>query len=300
MDGRRVAITGVTGFLGGHLAVAFLEAGWQVRGVVRRPTAGADLARRGVEIVRADLLEEGRLQEAFDGADVVVANAALYTLERAAWDDFARPNLTGTENVLRAAAGAGVGRVLQISSTAVYRQRVGQVLTESAPELTRADRGRVRHYAVSKALSDQLAVRLARSLDLPLVRLRPCAVYGSGDQVHGPMIERWLQRLPLAVVPEFSLPVVHAGDVAQASVAAATAEAAVGHAYNLADRPRPLSTLLRTWRDVRGWRTPWVVGVPLPLGITYDTSAARADLGFTPRSLEAGIQEAIGAPVGSR
>lgn len=296
--GRTVAITGATGFLGGHLARAFLDAGWAVRAVVRRPHAGSFLDAWGATCVRADLLDPPALVEAFDGVDVVVANAALYTLERAAWDDFARPNVTGTDNVLDAAAQAGVERVLHVSSTAVYRHRIGRVLDEQAPELTAADRGRARHYAVSKALSDQHAVRRAAEHGLPLVRLRPCAIYGSGDRVLGPLVDRWLQRLPFAAVPDLGFPLVHAGDVARAAVVAASSAVAPGRAYNLAGPPVGVARFLRMWRDARGWSSPWIAPVPFPLSIAYDTTAAARDLAFVARPLAEGIAEAVVSPPG--
>jgi len=299
-----VGITGATGFLGGHLARAFVEAGWRVRAVVRRPGTAGFLKGWGVRPVRADLLDRPALAEAFEGCDVVVSNAALYTIQRAAWDDFARPNLTGTENVLRAAAAAGVPRVVQVSSTAVYRHRMGRLIGEGHRMLGPADKGRQRHYAVTKALSDRLAVALADELDLELVRLRPCGIYGSRDRQFGPLLDRWLQRLPVLVVPNLGFPLVHAGDVADAAVVAASSEDAAGRAYNLAAPPVPLASVVRGWRDARGWSRPWIVPVPVPTGIAYDTTAARRDLGFNPRPLERGIAEAMqpvtSGPVGSR
>lgn len=294
-QGRLVGITGATGFLGGHLARAFLRHGWRVRAVVRRPGTAGFLRGWGAEAVRADLLDRPALVEAFAGCDVVVSNAALYTLERAAWDDFARPNLTGTDNVLHAAAEAGVGRVVQISSTAVYKHRLGRLIGEGDRELGPADRGRQRHYAVTKALSDRMAVSLADELDLPLVRLRPCAIYGSRDRQFGPLLDRWLRRVPVVVVPDVGFPMVHAADVAEAAVVAATSEVSVGRAYNLAAPPRPLSQVLGAWRDARGWSRPWILRLPLPTGIAYDTTAARRDLGFNPRPLEQGVAEAMQA-----
>lgn len=291
--GPVVGITGATGFVGGHLARAFLQAGWGVRAVVRRPGAAGFLKDWGATVVRADLLDRPALVEAFSGCDVVVSNAALYTLERAAWDDFARPNLTGTENVLRASAQAGVPRVVQISSTAVYKHRWGRVIKEGDLELGLADRGRARAYAVSKAVSDRLAVSLADKLGVALVRLRPCAVYGSGDRQLGPLLDRWMRRVPLLAVPDLGFPLVHAGDVAEATVVAATSSTAPGHAYNLAAPPVPLTQVLRGWREARGWSRPWIVGLPVPKGIAYDTTAARRDLGFSPRPLSEGLAEAM-------
>lgn len=210
------------------------------------------------------------------------------------------PNLTGTRHVMQAARRAGVARVLHVSSTAVYRHRWNRVLREDAAPWSATDRGRVRDDALSKALSDQQAVSLSEELSLPLVRLRPCAVYGSGDRVHGPLLDRWLARLPVLGVPDVGWPLVHAADVAAAAVVAATLDQALGRAYNLAGAPEPLSRILRRWRDARGWRRPWIGGVPVPLSAAYDTTSAERDLGFTARPLSEGISEAIHHPADAR
>ncbi len=85
----RVLITGVTGFIGSHLAERLLAAGTAVRGVARRPAAAAWLAGQGAEIVQADLTERAGLEAAVQGCDVVL-HAAAWTGgpemdERTAW-----------------------------------------------------------------------------------------------------------------------------------------------------------------------------------------------------------------------
>ena len=50
-----VLITGVNGFIAGHLAERLLRQGVKVRGTARRPEAAAWLEEQGVEIVQADL-----------------------------------------------------------------------------------------------------------------------------------------------------------------------------------------------------------------------------------------------------
>ena len=102
LEQATIAVTGATGFLGSHIALQLLERGAKVRGVVRSPEKGQWLKDRGVEFAKADLMDAQALQDAFRGVDAVISNAALFTVQKATWEDFYKPNKLGTENVYNA------------------------------------------------------------------------------------------------------------------------------------------------------------------------------------------------------
>ena len=112
------AISGGAGFLGLHLARRLLADGHDVRTLDVVPLDDAEL-ERSVRELRGDVRDTVRVGELVDGADVVVHAAAALPIQ-ASRDSIRSINIGGTENVLRAAHQAGVGRVLFISSTAVY------------------------------------------------------------------------------------------------------------------------------------------------------------------------------------
>src|SRR5256885_2828658 len=181
LRGAAVAVTGATGFLGRCLVDVLLARGARVIGVVRTPGRVPELAARGVELRQADLSERDRLARGFAGARAVVSNAALFSLRNRSWEDHHRANIQGTENVFGALAGAGVRRVVHVSSVAVYRAHRPRV-TEEAPQLTADTRRTLTNaYSVSKALSEQLAWRLAAQRGLELTAVRPCAIYRAFD-----------------------------------------------------------------------------------------------------------------------
>ena len=293
---RPIALTGASGFLGGHLVDAFLAAGLPVRGVVRRPEKARGLTNRGVALAAADLDDPEALTRGFTGADVVVANAALGSY-LGDLPDFVRANVVGTENTLRAAAAAGVSRVVLISSTAVYRTRICTRIDEDAERYgpvrrrTWSDLTTDWRYALTKHLAEERAWELARELGLGLTVLRPGPIYGSRDT-------RWTARFlraharPLVVAPTVGVPMVHAGDVARVVVAAVDRAHLPGRAYNVAGPPTSVVRVLRTLTRLVG-RGPLLIPIPMPVWVRYDTTAAERDLGFVVRPLDEGLQEVL-------
>src|SRR5262245_53119066 len=136
MDWRAstIAVTGATGFLGRYIVDTLLARGARVVGVVRNPDRVPALAARGVELRRADLAQPDRLLAGFHGIDAVDPNAALFSLRNTSWKAHLAANIEGTRNVIEAAAAAGVPRVVQISSVAVYRGRQQPCINEDHPQ----------------------------------------------------------------------------------------------------------------------------------------------------------------------
>src|SRR5262249_14170653 len=111
-------ISGGAGFLGLHLARRLLADGHDVRMLDVAPLDDAEL-ERSVEELRGDIRDPARVRELVAGADVVVHAAAALPIQ-ASRESVRSVNVTGTEYVLQEARAADVGRVVFISSTAVY------------------------------------------------------------------------------------------------------------------------------------------------------------------------------------
>ncbi|TNE63120.1 MAG: SDR family NAD(P)-dependent oxidoreductase [Alphaproteobacteria bacterium] len=190
--GKLVALTGATGFLGGHVMDCFLAAGWRVRALTRRQQQ----EREGVSWVNGDLSDKIALKSLMQGADVLVHVAGLTkALNR---DQFFDVNLTGTKLALDAAAKGNVGHVINVSSLAAREPRLS-------------------HYGASKAAAE-LALS-ARKWPFTWITVRPPAIYGPGDKE----ILKLLKATKLGVLPapgsrhnRFSM--IHARDLAQALV----------------------------------------------------------------------------------
>ena len=156
----RIAITGGTGFVGGHLAQRLAEDGHEVvvlaRGVDRRPRARATTATPGVTYVAASVGDPDALTRAFEGCDAV-AHCAGINRELGA-QTYDAIHVQGTRNVVAAAERAGVRRLVLLSFLRA-RPACGSAYHESkwaAEEIVRAS-----------------------SLDWTV--LKPGMVYGRGD-----------------------------------------------------------------------------------------------------------------------
>lgn len=298
--GTTVALTGATGFLGRHLAAAARDAGLRVIAVVRDPDrARAALLDTGLaeEVRRADLGEPDALAAAFAGVDVVLANAALGSWSGDA-DLYLRTNLDGTRNTIHAAARADVPRVVQVSTVAVYRPRLRHMLDEGAPRRDKDppifDPTRLTtdiRYSRTKTLAEDAARAAAQEHSLDLRIVRPGPIYGSHDTRFTARLVGSLRR-PVVIQPTVGVPLVHARDVADATVEAARRTLPSGAAWNLAGPPVPLAEVHRTLRRLAS-RDGLVISLPVPLWAGFDCSAAERDLAFRNRPLEEGLAEVL-------
>jgi len=299
LQGKIVAVTGATGFLGSHIVESLSAAGAQIVGVVRTPEKGAWMLSEQVQFRKADLRDQASMEAAFEGCDAVVANAALAIRGRASLAEFKEANVDGVERTLRACKAAGVSRVVLVSSVGVYQVKMGVPIDENTPLRTgfRLDPSLLTtnwRYALSKSLGEQLAWELAETLDLQLTSIRPGPVYGARDKKFSARL-RGLATRSWTLLPGVRVPMVHARDVADAISAALAREVSIGTAYTLGGNAHDLAKVVRTLASLLGSACR-VLRVPLPGGVVFNDSLAIRDLGIQHRSLEQGLQEVVEFP----
>lgn len=299
MSTAPVAVTGATGFLGSHICDALLHAGLEVRAVVRSPERAGRQRAQGIAVAEADLADRAALEAGLTGCSALVANAALGSwqgpLER-----YLEVNVAGTERLLRAAHAVGLRRVVLVSTVAVYRTRLRQVMDENTepygPERRRlnpSDLSTDWRYALSKSRAEARAWALADELGLQLTVLRPGPIFGPRD----PKLTRRffaLHAQRVALVPTVGIPMVAARDCADTVPAALQRSESIGRAYNLAGPPASLVDVLGELRQLTG-RGPTVVPLPVPLWVAYDTRRAQRELAFVSRPLKVTLREVVEA-----
>jgi 2-alkyl-3-oxoalkanoate reductase len=223
-----VFITGVNGFIAGHLAERLRAAGVPVCGLARRPEAAAWLAAQGVEVYAGDLLDFAALTAALEGCRTVV-HAAAWTggpdlgAERA-W----QTNVTGTAHMLAAARAARVERFVYISSVAVYGLNRAPLIDESMPTLP------VGQLYPDSKITAEAEVRAA---GLPYVIVRPASTYGPrGDAwTLGPIEEMRRGRLVLLGQDRGLVTPGYIDNVVDGILLTLGNPAALGETFNLCD-----------------------------------------------------------------
>jgi nucleoside-diphosphate-sugar epimerase len=167
--GRRAAVTGAGGFIGGAVCAALAAEGAEVVGVDVAPELAPAAREAGAETAVADVTDRAAMDRVLEGADLVV-HAAAYVREWGPMAEFVRVNARGSATVLDAAQAAGASRCLQISSVVVYGYHDPSEQTEE-----RFRRAYGIPYIDTKAASDRLACRRGA------VVIRPGDVYGPGS-----------------------------------------------------------------------------------------------------------------------
>lgn len=288
-----VAVTGATGFLGRYIVDTLLSRGAKVIGVVRNPGRVPELAGRGVEIRKADLASRVELAAGFAGADAVVSNAALLSLRNQSWEDHIRTNVDGTRNVFAAMAAARVKRVVHVSSVAVYHSGGAAVREDDPQHDERSPRWPWTVYPISKALSEQLAWKMANEHGLELTAVRPCVIYGAHDP-NLMAVLRWLVWPPVTLVPALSaMPFVYAGDVAEAIALCLEKPVSIGKSYNVTGEDSSVWEFIEAWGRAGG-AMPWLrLPLPVPIRRGFDHSLAARELGWRNRPLVEGLRETI-------
>lgn len=180
--GKKVLLTGASGFIGSHLAEELITCGASVRAFLHYNSRGeegnlryvASEIRREIEIVYGDLTDPDAVKKAVRGTSHVFHLGALIAIPYSYVHPFSfvQANINGTAHVLNACLEAGIERLVTTSTSEVY----GTAITVPMDETHRLHPQSP--YAASKAAADHLVESYARSFGLPAVIVRPFNTFG--------------------------------------------------------------------------------------------------------------------------
>jgi nucleoside-diphosphate-sugar epimerase len=316
----RALVTGGGGYTGQALVAHLVGRGVGVRALVRRPSQSHQPNLAGAEIVVGDVRDRAVIESALEGVDTVYHLAAVFRKAGVPDSEYRTVHVDATKQLVECAAAAGVKRFVHCSTVGVHGD-VGNAPANEDAALRPMD-----IYQETKLEGEQIAVRTAEHVNLPLTVVRPGPIYGPRDRRLLKMIGGVARRRFVLVgdgSPRFQM--VYIQDLVEGIRLAGECPKAVGRTYILAGNEAPtLKELVGEIAEVAQvtaprWHLPvwpvWVAGVLceaicVPLRIEppifrrrvkfftssrwFDTSRARAELGYTPKtSLRDGLSRTL-------
>ncbi|MBN1860893.1 MAG: NAD(P)-dependent oxidoreductase [Candidatus Thermoplasmatota archaeon] len=171
----RLLITGVTGFLGTHLARELLKENTiELLGTYRNPKKTPWFEEQGIEMRQADLLNPKSLKDITKDVDVVVHLAALMRFHDP-WNRLYAHNVNATQIIAQDALDHGVQHFIYSSSTEATGPVASIPGDETSPAQPSYD------YGKTKYITELWLEEKHRTQHLPLTILRPTGIYGPGD-----------------------------------------------------------------------------------------------------------------------
>lgn len=258
----RALITGAGGFVGRRLTDRLREHGHDVVGV----DLAADPSRG---VLPGDTTAPQTWRQHLDGVDLVVHTAALVGFAGDD-DEYWRVNVLGTRRVIEAAAAAGVGRVVHLSSVVAFGFDYPDGVEETWPVRTNGS-----PYVDTKVASEQVALQAHAAGEVDVTVVRPGDIYGPGSRpwTIEPVREIQAGRMILPAGGEGVLSPVFIDDLVDGVVAAATTPAAAGHVFTITGG-RGVTTMefFTHYCDILRARPPRTV----PTGLALPASAVAA------------------------
>ena len=315
-------ITGANGFVGSALVRQLLQQGHGVKALVRPGSDRRNLEQLDVHLVEGDLTDAASLQRATSGCRYLFHVAADYRLWIPDPERIYRTNVDGSRDLLRAAADAGVSRIVYTSSVAALGINRDRSPADEATPVSLADM--VGHYKRSKFLAEQAVRELVEEQGLPVVIVNPSTPVGPRDVKPTPtgriILDTLRRKMPAYV--DTGLNIAHVDDVARGHLLAfdrgepgkryilggedLSLKAILGIICDYADLapPRlrlphnailPFAWLAEKWARVSG-KEPFATldGVKMAKKFMYFSSAlAQQKLGYESRPARLAIEDAI-------
>lgn len=180
LPGKRVLVTGATGFIGSHLTELLVEHGCSVRAFAKYNFQNDwgwldhSKLKDDIDIFSGDIRDYDAVSAAAADVEVIFHLAALIGIPYSYTSPLAyiKTNIEGTYNILQAAKERRLKKVIVTSTSETYGTAQYIPIDEKHPLVGQSP------YAASKIAADQLAISYYRSFDLPVVIARPFNTYG--------------------------------------------------------------------------------------------------------------------------
>ncbi len=182
LKGKKILVTGADGFIGSHLTEELVKQGHDVRAFVFYNSFNSwgwldhvePEITRSIDVFSGDIRDPHGVRKALKGCNLVFHLAALIGIPYSyhSPDTYVDTNVRGTLNIVQAARGLGIEKVVHTSTSEVYGTARFVPITEDHPLRGQSP------YAASKIGADQIAMSFYFSFGTPVAIIRPFNTYG--------------------------------------------------------------------------------------------------------------------------
>ncbi len=291
---KNYLVTGGAGFIGSHLAETLVNHGCRVR-ILDDFSSGKEenisSFRDRVEVIKGDIRDREICLQAAEGMEVILHQAALASVPRSVAEPLLahEVNLTGTLNLLLAAARTGVKSFVFASSSAVYGD------DPHMPKKEGREGKALSPYGAQKLASEKYCQVFSQLYGFNAVCLRYFNVFGprqDPSSQYAAVIPIFIARMLQGKSPvifgdgQQSRDFIYVGNVVRANLLAASSTCFRGEAFNIGSSVRiTINELVKILQELLGCAVSPDYAEPRPGDIfesSADISLAREKLGFNP------------------
>ena len=303
-----VLVTGGAGFIGSNLAEELLKRGNFVRvlddfSTGKRENLIFDKEYPSLEVIEGDIRDLHTCQKAVQGVEYVFHQGALPSVQRSVEDPETSNavNAGGTLNILLAARGKGVKRVIYASSSSVYGD------TPTLPKHEEMSSNPLSPYALQKYVGEHYCRLFYQLYGLETISLRYFNIFGpkqDPNSLYSAVIPKFIDALVQDRPPiifgdgEQSRDFTYIENVVQANLLAMSAEHLHGEAINIACGKRiSLNQLLNVLKEILGSKVSPLYQEPRIGDVKHslaDIRKAKEVVGYEPKvGVEIGLRKTV-------
>jgi nucleoside-diphosphate-sugar epimerase len=170
----KTLITGATGFIGKHLAIALAKRGRSIKCLVRKTSQTNFLEQLGAELTYGDMNDTISLKKALEDVDTIYhAAGEVFAAQE---ENYYRVNVSGLKNLLEACSNASVKKIIHFSSSSA----TGPNPQRDVPVTEDSPCRPITPYGMSKLEGEKIICQLSKQYHIPIIIIRPPLVYGPG------------------------------------------------------------------------------------------------------------------------
>ncbi len=303
-----VLVTGGAGFIGSNLTEELLKESHFVRvlddfSTGKRENLIFDKEYPSLEVIEGDIRDLNTCKKAVEGVEYVFHQGALPSVQRSVEDPETSNavNAGGTLNILLAARGGGVKRVIYASSSSVYGD------TPTLPKHEGMPSNPLSPYALQKLIGEQYCLLFYQLYGLETISLRYFNIFGpkqDPNSLYSAVIPKFIDALLKGRPPiifgdgEQSRDFTYIENVVRANLLAMSAEHLHGEAVNIACGKRiSLNQLLNVLKEILGTKQSPIYQEPQKGDVRHslaDIRKGKEIINYDPKiGIETGLKKTV-------